>query len=73
MAHCLHEACCLQLQKDVWDDIRSAQHTLQTMSLKDAVQLWQQEEHMVDKSGKKCIYMKKLQLPEQASQQLDRL
>lgn len=33
MAHHLNEACSLKLQKDVRDDIGSAQHTLQTMSL----------------------------------------
>lgn len=52
MAYHLNEACGLQLQKDVWDDISSAQHTLQAMCLQDAVQLWQEEEHVVDKPDK---------------------
>lgn len=33
VAHHLNEACGLQLQEDVRDDISSAQHTLQTISL----------------------------------------
>lgn len=49
MAHHLNEACGLQMQKDVWDDISSAQHTLQAIRLQDAVQLRQKEEHVVDK------------------------
>lgn len=52
MAHRLNEACGLQLQEDVWDDISSAQHALQTMSLQDAVRLRQEEEHIVDKPEK---------------------
>ncbi len=49
MSHHLNEACCLQLHKDVWNDISSTQHTLQTVSLQDAVQLWQEVEHVVYK------------------------
>lgn len=57
MAHHLNEACGLQMQKDVWDDICSAQHTLQTMSLQHAVQLWQEEENVVDKPEKLKILL----------------
>lgn len=52
-AHHLNEACVLQLQKDVWDDISSAQHTLQAMRLQGAVQFWQEGEYMVDKPDTK--------------------
>lgn len=48
VAHHLDEPRGLQMQKDVWDDISSAQHALQAVSLQDAVQLWQEGEHMVD-------------------------
>lgn len=52
MAHHLNEAGGLKLQKDVWNDISSAQNTLQTISLQDAVQLWQEGEHVIDKPEK---------------------
>lgn len=47
VAHHLDEAWGLQVHKDLWDDFSSAQHTLQAISLQDAVQLRQEEEHEV--------------------------
>lgn len=55
MAHHLNETCGLQLQKDVWNNIGSAQHTFQAVGLQDAVQLRQEGEHVVDKPEQKKI------------------
>lgn len=59
VAHHLNEACGFQMQKYIWDDISTAQHALQTVRLQDAVQLWQEGEHVVDKPEK---FKKQLQL-----------
>lgn len=45
----LNKAAGFQLQKDVRNDVGPAQHALQTAGLQEAVQLGQQEEHVIDK------------------------
>lgn len=56
----LDEAGGLQLQENVRDDVGSAQHALQAASPQDAMQLRQEEEHVVHKPGNQ----KKNEIPE---------
>lgn len=51
MANHLDEAGGLELPENVWDDVGSAQYALQAARPQDAVQLRQQEEHVVHKTG----------------------
>lgn len=50
VGHDLGEAFGLEVHVDVRNDLSTAGHTLQTVGLQDAMQLWHQEEHGIDKA-----------------------